>query len=478
MKLSLARILCFCAIFFVSIPIIAQQQSLVGIWLYEEADGRAEMTLTAEGRYQFTLKNQQGKQSATGRYTIQGNTIMVVFDNGGMQQQMSFQFTGPDSINLDVGGTVLPLRRTGGGGQPANNAFQGMMGGPGNQGSANQQQPSEYSQRYQGQGGANQMGGNTPAGYTQHQHPQGFTFSAPANWTKTMDNNVMIMVPDDALQTPQGPAEAALVYAEQAPGITSVGDPQVQQYFNQQVAQVFPYLQSQGKKETRIGGVFYYAGRSPNNIDMVGQLYVKLSNNMALVSFGLSPRDRMQGRQQIFYMINESSSMAGGGQMQQMPQQQYQPRQQMPQQNTGGPGGRQGNPLPTTAPATTHSNMPSQGNASAADLDQRLIGLWTMNSETSYDGGYVAVTRGVLLENNGTYKLGSKSFVSGQTMTTDFSGDSDWEIEEQGQWSSRGNILTLRSLQGEMTSLRYEFTNNGIVFIDNSGERYECVRAQ
>ena len=452
-----------CSFLLLSGVVFAQQVDKTGTWLYTEpgTGHTAEVSLFPDGRYKLTITTAQGSQSATGTYQIQGNVINIRLDNGEMQK-MPYQLTGANTMSLTADGQTVSMSRQGGtnaAGGFSSPAF-GKQTQPSQPGMGNPSQP--------GIGNQNQaMGSAGGAGsFVQHQHPQGFTFMAPDGWQTAQDQNVMIVTPSDAYMTNQGPAEAVLVYAEQATGITNAMDQQVGAYFNQQVKNVFPYLQPGGAEQTAKGAVYNYSGLSPLQVQMVGRLYVTINNGMAYVAFGLCPQERLAQRDGDFDFISSTMFPAETGGLQQgMGSSPGQQPNNYPQQN----------PTPGTNPGSPFGQPGGQAQNRA---DQNLYGLWTYSTESYYDGGMSATTRGLLLQQDGSYFMGSKVFVSGATTQTDFSGENDWTIEDRGTWTSQGNVLTFKSGTGATFQLQYQFGGNGIIFTDSQGQQYNCSKEQ
>jgi len=451
---------------------MAQQSPIVGQWQATQGQYTAVAVFGADGSYQFMMQGPEGQQGGVGRYTIQGNQIQVTFQNG-MQQMMTYQINGNDLI-VGMNGQQMQFTRSG-----------GQAGGPGQMPPGQQQgipgqQQGNPGQIPPGQQGGMQQGGMQQSGGMQtHQHPMGFTFQAPAGWQPQANNNLIVLTPGDAFMTNQGPAEGVFVWAEQAQGIINALDPQVFQYLGQQVTQTFPYMQAAGNGQPfGNGAVYSFQGTSPLNIAMVGRLYVVMNNGMAYVTLGLCPQERLGQRDPQFQQIIGSMPGGGGGQMnppggvrpmpggqgQTMPggqgQQQGIPGQQGGMQQ-GGPGQQMGGP--------------AQG---GGQIDAQLVGFWTYVEESNFNGGYTAVTRGLMLQQNQTYAMGSKMQASGSTSTSDTSGQNDWSIEDEGTWMVQGQTLILRSNSGQEMRLQYQFGGNGVIFTDAQGQQYNCKRDQ
>lgn len=462
---SVVIIICLAAV-----TVVAQQADLTGVWTGSNNIGKATFALQADGSYSFQIVNTAGQtQGTNGTYQVQGNMIVVRINQTGQQQQLQYQMTGPDSMVLTAGQVTFNLTRSGSGQQSQG----GIMGGP-----VQRNEPVQKPNLTNRPQRETLIQRDTP-NFQTYNHHAGFKYDAPDSWNQQKSEMVMILTPPNAQMINDEPQEGVIVYAEQAPGITDAMDQQVETYFNGQVAKIFPYLKPAGKNQTKSGAVYYYGGRSPHNIDMTGQLYVKLENNVALVSFGVCPTNNISKFESIFYMINATSTVGGnqgGGQMTTQPNNTF-----------GGPGGgnQQGNALPTTAPQgdghlpqqnqNAVSTPAFQGGNQNAQM-QQLVGFWYYIEEESWEGGYSRTWEGVDLRADGTWEMANKSEDKDDSMSQP--EVEDWEAYAEGKWRVENGLLVLWDDSDQEISIRFEMANaNSLILYDpEEGKAYTCQR--
>lgn len=337
----LACLLCFTPV------IIAQQQQqqqkadLTGTWSGYDTAGVLYFALSADGTYGFSFMTNSGVASGTaGTYRINGNEITFhIYPNGEIQKAY-FEMLGPHTMRLTIGNDVYNLMRAH---SPYIEDRGGIFGGnnkgtppktlpktfpnpqqpnkqPGQQPDQQpkQQQP-QRQQPNQQPGTINpQAGGHQPvAGATAlpqmapHQHSTGFSYQAPVNWTKEAQQNVDYFVPPDVYKTNEGPAEVAMVFHVFPNGTTDPLSLQVQSLFHQTIPQGMPWMQPAGQKRTPHGALYIFAGTSPQGLDMVGHVYIKIEKNLGLVTYGLSTRENMPRRDPVFFAMHSSCSNGG-----------------------------------------------------------------------------------------------------------------------------------------------------------------------
>ena len=162
---------------------------------------------------------------------------------------------------------------------------------------------------------------DTPAGgstWKIHQHATGLSVRYPSDWQLRELGTALQLLPPDVVSNAAGPTEVYFVLGQGAQGIVSPDDPRVVQYFNQQIAQIAPFLVPSSEPEHLRPGAapgirLAWAGTNPMGMAVRANLFVTILKGYAVGVLALGDKSRVSGRdatvREIFYSL-----AAGAGQ--------------------------------------------------------------------------------------------------------------------------------------------------------------------
>jgi len=128
-----------------------------------------------------------------------------------------------------------------------------------------------------------------------YRHPTGLSFWYPQNWRLQELDEVLQLIPDDAVTTHEGPSEIYFVSGESitGTGITHADDPRVISYVDQQVRSVLPQLQlTSDRQHVKLmdtqGVVFKWSGSNNSGKSIEGRAYIVIARDTALILSAIS----------------------------------------------------------------------------------------------------------------------------------------------------------------------------------------------
>lgn len=254
-----------------------------------------------------------------------------------------------------------------------------------------------------------------------YRHPSGVGFRHPADWQAgELAEGVVSLKPADLNLVGGGPAEAFLIFGDDAEGVTDIGKPQVVAQVRGLVAQMFPSLKPQGRPAVstykgRKSLALSFTGRA-RSIEMKARFRVFLHQGMAIGALTLTDASRFAGRDADMQRIYHSMSFA-------------QPRG-----------------------------------------DQRLVGAWRY-SKTYISGSFSSITvRNLVIKADGTCLEGGRLMASmehadnGGNATGWSSADSGRGAEHRGRWHTEGKNIILRWSDGSSETWRVYLEGNSMLW--------------
>ena len=161
-------------------------------------------------------------------------------------------------------------------------------------------------------------GPGTTGAWKIYQHAIGISVRYPTDWQLQELGSALQLVPPGVVSNAAGPTEAYLILGDGAQGIVSPSDPRVVQYFNQQIAQIAPFLVPMGQPEQLRSGaapgiLLTWEGTNPTGMVVRASLFVTILKGYAVGVLSLGDKARIAGRdptvREIFYSL-----AAGAGQ--------------------------------------------------------------------------------------------------------------------------------------------------------------------
>jgi len=151
-------------------------------------------------------------------------------------------------------------------------------------------------------------------------HPIGLSVRYPPSWKfeALPDGSGHQLTPPDVAKVDGGPSEAYIVLGAAAEGITSVEDPRVAPYVEQQVAQLLPTMQRVGEVQTLRSGSqpalsIGWEGQSPSGQKMRAQVLTTILKGYAVTIFSVGVKDKIAARDKTIREVFASLA-AGAGQ--------------------------------------------------------------------------------------------------------------------------------------------------------------------
>lgn len=247
-------------------------------------------------------------------------------------------------------------------------------------------------------------------------HPAGFTFEHPKGWQVQAGQEGILMIPDDAKKDAQGqPLEMLVIGGEDASGISAIEDPQVIQYLDGNIKQMFPAFQRVGETEklqTLLGNgmVLNYEGKTATNLDGKAVVHATLYRGSGIFLTHLGEKTAVNARQNIARRIFSSFGWTKG------------------------------------------------------QTDNNLVGTWkrSESDSSSIDSrGYVGgtTTKTWVFATDGTVAYGVGTAIYGSTSGSGYSITIDPQQSKnisKGTWSVNTNILTVIWDEGGSSTYEYK----------------------
>jgi hypothetical protein len=250
------------------------------------------------------------------------------------------------------------------------------------------------------------------------QHSTGLSLRYPGDWTFSVQGAAATLTPPDLATNAQGPIEAYLLLSEGANGVTSVDDPRVIPYLENQLAQFIPFLQRTEKPESiRIGNIsgiaLQWSGQNPLGLAVRAFMQATILKGYAIALLALGDQTKIANREAIVRAVFASL------------------------------------------------------NAGAGEHDAQLVGSWKFWSyKSSADGRYGSETsRQFRLQPDGICFWSSNSESSGNFSGRDSLGNTTWAGNvasqsgsgvSQGQWTAGSGQLNVLWADGTTSRWTYQ----------------------
>ncbi len=261
------------------------------------------------------------------------------------------------------------------------------------------------------------------ADWQEFRHSSGATLTHPPDWRLVEQaNGVNVQPPNPATN------EMIIATGMAASGATDPGAPDVANYLDASLLQMFPGLRRTGAPvpvtaaEAK-GALYRYEGTLGDGSEVASHVYVTIQNGIALSLSAMAPPDRLDSRAPTLEKIFASMTAA--------------------------------------APAATAGGSTPTGD------DARLVGMFA--GESLAGGGsdvYVNTQLVYVLNRDGTLYYGAQSHFSASER--DYNGDLVWTASgnsggnvERGRWSAGNGFLTIRWDSGQQSYFAYGFEPDG-----------------
>lgn len=278
-------------------------------------------------------------------------------------------------------------------------------------------------------------GNNGDKTYT---HNSGLTLHYPGNWTLTENEAGIIILPGDVKKNAMGqPLEVLFLLSIPAQGITSVNSPQVPQFIDMLMNEMYGNLQRQGEIKSAVSPLgeavfFQYQGTSKIGIEVAAGVYCVLYQNYGICLMHAASKELYPGRvsqaRKIFSSIKMGSSPAA------------------------------------------RSLNPKKG-----PRDNALVGTWT-RQETSYSSDYSGGGMGsetnlkIVFQPNGVIAYGSGTWISGDSGNVSVYSGGGQNVS-YGTWTTSNGFIHVKWQDGSADSFKYS------VFEHDGGLALEVITA-
>lgn len=266
------------------------------------------------------------------------------------------------------------------------------------------------------------LAGLKPRGATKtFRHDSGVAFRHPEDWRpQALADGVISLVPPDLNKVVGQPAEAFLVFGDDADGAQDIGAPAVIREVQGMVRQMFPALQQQGEPQvSSIGGrktLTLKFGGDVQARKMQASLRLFLHQGRAIGALTVTDETRFAKRDAAMQQLYGSIAFA------------------------------------------------------KAKVDQNLIGSWQY-SKTYISGSFSSVTiRNMVLKADGTCLEGGKMMMGMEhtdnagNYTGSTSGDSGQGVEHRGRWHTQGKNIVLQWQGGGSETWSYYIEGNSMLW--------------
>jgi len=159
----------------------------------------------------------------------------------------------------------------------------------------------EPQQAPQGREGAVAPSAPATAGGVTYRHPLGLSFVHPKDWRVQPNDQGFLLIPPDVTSNQLGPTELYFATGRDAAGIERPDDPRVAQFFEGQVAALFPFLRRVGQAERlqaggRPGALLTWEGTSPANLRVRALVFTAIVKGYGLSLVALGEPQRIAAR--------------------------------------------------------------------------------------------------------------------------------------------------------------------------------------
>lgn len=276
-----------------------------------------------------------------------------------------------------------------------------------------------------------------------YRHNSGLTLHYPGNWILTENEVGIHFLPDDAKKNTMGqPLEVLFLLSVPAQGITSVNSPQVSQFMDSLMNEMYGSLQRQGQTTPTVSPLgeavfFQYGGTSNIGIEVTAGVYCVLFQNYGICLMHAASKELYPGRVAQARKLFSSMKMA-------------------------------------SKPAAKNIK-PEKGPG-----DNALVGTWTRREtyySSSYGGGGMGSETNlkIVFQPNGVVAYGSGTWISGDAENVSvYSGDN--QNVSYGTWTTSNGVIHVKWRNGAVENFKYSvFQHDGglaMEIITTDGKKY------